>query len=216
MKQIMIFLSVLVFASCGNKKNDGVRVNAESSMEEAVTVEACLSYTPQIWVNHFLSDERKDTLQVLLWSNRQQKYLDCIPVDTTIDWPAWYQQNSVDAILKLKGVEPLHIKQCSSLYYCDILREEGKRAIAIIPCITQWSNNNMCFIYYIQDNKWKQICHFSVLSSFTFSEDGEIPELTSQWLVKRDGKWMYRDYAMYVAEGDSTYHYVFPQRFVKN
>lgn len=207
MKQTMLVLLTLALVSCGNNNCTDSKNYSESTIFN--------QYSPQIWVNKFLSEDRMDTLKVLLWSNEQNGFLDSIPVDTTVDWPAWYQQNRVDAVLMLGDVEPLHISYCHSLYYCNVLQEQGKRAIAIIPGASQWSNNNVCFIYTIRGNKWCLMRHFGILSSFTHSEDGEETELTRKWLINRNGKWMYCDYDKYLTEEDSTYHNVFTKSFRK-
>lgn len=200
-KIIVIALTVFTFASCENRKEVSSQIENDFKKLEP--------YTPQIWVDNFLSDDKKDTLKVLLWSNKMNGYLDSIPIDTSADWPTWYRENKVVAVLMLNNVRPLWVYNCKSLLHCSVLKENGKRAIAIVPNATQMSNVNVCEIYSIKNNSWIALRKFGILSSFTYSENGEEPELSREWLVERNGRWMYRDYDYYLTEEDTSFHYVF-------
>ena len=196
---------------CENHVSSENKASDDSLALVRDVVEDCTTevYKPQIWIDNYLSDDEKDTIIVRLWSRAQGSYLDSLPIDTTEDWPSWYQRNEVEAVLFLKDIEPLYLESSFSIYYCAVLCEQGKRAIAIVPGVAQWSNCNVCKVYTITNNRWVQIREFSVLSSFTFIEEGEEPEISREWLVKKDGRWMYRDYYTSVLEGDAPFCYVF-------
>ena len=202
------FLALVILMSCVTKSQDTLSTK-EITAAEADTHQIMEHYTLQMWCDNFLSDDKKDTLVVQLWSGVQNRYLDSIPVDSTMDWWAWFQRNDVEAVLSLKDIKPLHIRNSHCLYYCTVLHENGKRAIAIVPGACQPSNLNVCEIYIIQNNNWVLLQKFSLLSDFLVDEDGGGPEFTSKWLVKSKGRWMYRDYGNYFAEVDTNYHYVF-------
>ena len=168
---------------------------------------------PEIWFDNYLSPSHKDTIEVRLWSNSQRSYLDSIPdpasMESSMDWTFWFQDNEVEAVLFLKGFAPLRIPDAVGLHFCGALEEDGRRAIAIVLCYAYPTGENRCDIYTLEDGRWKEHLGFSTDESFTYSEEGEEPELTKEWLVRKEGRWMYRDYLDYLRGVDSSFHYVF-------
>lgn len=168
---------------------------------------------PEIWVGNYLSPSHKDTVEVRLWSNSQQRYLDSIPdpatMESSMDWTFWILDNEVETVLFLKGFAPLHIPDATGLYYCGALEEKGQHAVAIVPCYAYPTGESYCDIYNLEDGRWKEHMGFITDESFTYSEEGEEPELIKKWLIRKDGRWMYRDYLDYISEGDTSFHYVF-------
>ena len=173
-----------------------------------------LKYIPietEFWVDNYLSHTQKDTIKVLLWSNTQQKYLDSIPdissMESTMEWMYWFIDNEVETVLFLKDLEVLRFPEASGLYYCGVLEEGDIRAIAIVPSLIITSDFVSCDIYSLETNSWKLINNFTTTPSLFYSDDE--PELSEEWLILKDGRWMYRDYLNYIKDEDTTLHYVF-------
>lgn len=168
-----------------------------------------LRHEPEYWVDNFLSPTRKDTLQVRLWSNSQQRYLDSIPdpasMETAMDWSFWFMDNEVEAVLLLKGKEQLRIPDAIGLYYCSVLEEDGRRTVAIVPCFATAADIIHCDIYSLEGGGWEPIMGFSASPSYFYDEEGAEDE----WLVRKESRWMYRDYLNLIKEEDTTLHYVF-------
>ena len=116
---------------------------------------------------------------------------------------------SVSLVLLLNNIEPLHITDGWYLVYCSVLSERGKRVVAVIAKASCPSNVGNCDIYTIENNQWKRMRSFSVLVSEAMSINGEEPNLCKEWLVQRNGRWMYRDYVGWCSGNDESYHFVF-------
>ena len=176
----------------------------EDTTEKAMALKP---YTPQLFIDYFLRADAKDTVKVLLWSGN--RYLDSIPHDTVTDGWCWYQQHGVELVILLKDIEPLHIPDGWYLVHCSALSERGKKAVAIIAKASCPSNVGNCDIYTIENNQWKRMRSFSVLVSEAMGMNGGESSLCKEWLVKRNGRWMYRDYLGWCSGNDESYHYVF-------
>lgn len=168
-----------------------------------------LRHEPEYWVDNFLSSTQKDTLQVRLWSDSRQRFLDSIPdpasMETTMDWDYWFVDNKVEAVLFLKGKEQLRIPDAIGLYYCSVLEEDGRRAVAIVPCFATVADIIHCDIYALGGGGWEPFVGFSTSPSYFYDEESAEKE----WLVRKDGRWMYRDYLNSIKGEDTTLHYVF-------
>ena len=196
-------LAVILIAGCLVLAN--VAATAQrSTTENAMVLKPC---TPQLFIDYFLRDDVKDTVKVLLCSGN--RYLDSVPHDTVTDGWCWYQQHGVSLVLLLKDIEPLHITDGWYLVYCSVLSERGKRVVAVIAKASCPSNVGNCDIYTIENNQWKRMRSFSVLVSEAMSINGEEPNLCKEWLVQRNGRWMYRDYVGWCSGNDESYHFVF-------
>lgn len=180
----------------------------------ATSTEDSIKFTPiepEYWIDTYLSPLQQDTIKVLLWSNVLQKYIDSIPdvttMASTMDWSYWFMENEVESVVFLKGHEPLRIPYALGLYYCGVLEEGGQRAIAIVPSYIITTDFIPCTIYSLKGGQWEEVKSFTTTPSLFYGE--EEPELSEDWLVQKEGRWMYRDYLDYLKEEDTTLHYVF-------
>lgn len=180
----------------------------------ATSTEDSIKFTPiepEYWIDTYLSPSQQDTIKVLLWSNVLQKYIDSIPdvttMASTMDWSYWFMENEVESVVFLKGHEPLRIPDAIGLYYCGVLEERGQRAVAIVPGYIITTDFIPCTIYSLEGGRWEEVKSFTTTPSLFYGE--EEPELSEDWLVQKEGRWMYRDYLDYLKEEDTTLHYVF-------
>ncbi len=206
-KTILVLFCTICLWACSNNLNNAQN-DVESEITQNTTDNLFLPYCPQIWVDNYLSAQNQDTITVLLWSQKQQHYLDSIPNETLTNAMEWYIDNNVEMVLKLKNIEPLHFQYATALSYCSILKEGEKTAIALVPNWAQISNTNTCFVYEIADEKWNLVNSFDILTSFVFCDENEDPEL-NQWLIQKNGKWFYKDYTNWVTEQDTCFHPLF-------
>ena len=180
----------------------------------ATSTEDSIKFTPiepEFWTDTYLSPSQQDTIKVLLWSNVLQKYIDSIPdvtaMESTMDWSYWFMENEVESVVFLKGHEPLRIPDAVGLYYCGVLEEGGQRAVAIVPSYIITTDFIPCTIYALEGGRCEEVKSFTTTPSLFYGE--EEPELSEDWLVQKDGRWLYRDYLDYLKEEDTTLHYVF-------
>ncbi len=208
-KTILLVLSTICLLACNYKHEGKTDIPEQDNIKNKNTQNQSnwMPYSPQKWIDNYLSVQTKDTLVALLWSEKQKRFLDSIPTEN-IDAISWYQDNEVELVLRLKNIEPLHIRYATSLMYCSILKEQEKTAIAIVPSLAQWSDLNSCWVYEITEGKWNLIKSFDILTSFVLSEGNEKAELTN-WLFQKNGQWFYRDYSNYITEQDTDYHLLF-------
>ena len=162
-------------------------------------------YENPVWIDNFLSADRKDTLRIQIWSETNKQFISEVPNDTTNDWWCWFQEQNVMAVLNLKDVEPLYLRNVYALAQCYPITEGDKRAIVIVPYVAQPSYWVSCDIYTINDNKWKGLKSFGIA---LWDNDGT--ESLRKCLIKKDGRWMYADQSDIDIEAkENPYHYLF-------
>ena len=210
-KTILILLSTICLWACNNQQNNEENTTPGTEQIQQDITSNFVVYQPQICIDNYLSSQNQDTITVLLWSQKQQRYLDSIPNETQTDAIEWYQDNNVELVLKLKNIEPLRIQYATALLYYSILKEGEKTAIVLVPDLAQMSNTNTCFVYEIANEKWNLIKSFDILTSFVFCDENEEPEL-NQWLIQKNGKWFYKDYTNWITEQDTCFHPLFENR----
>ena len=162
-------------------------------------------YENPIWIDNFLSANRNDTLRIQIWSETNKQFISEVPNDTTNDWWCWFQEQNVMAVLNLKDVEPLCLRNVYALAQCFPITEGDKRAIVIVPYVAQPSHWVSCHIYTINDNQWKGLKSFGIA---LWDNDGT--ESLRKCLIKKDGRWMYADQSDIDIEAkENPYHYLF-------
>jgi len=199
-----LFLSVICLACCTQTVE---REKQQSSSIDKDIVQL-KPYDPEVWTDYYLTEDRMDTIKVLLHSHNRK--IDSVPIDSTMDWWCWYQQNDVSAVLLLRDVEPLELHGCG-LCFCSALEEDGRRAIAIVPIVDGPSACTSCEIYEIKDKRWKPYKEFGTRTWCFDNSNPQETEFSKKYLMKRNGRWMYRDIDKIIIEqeADSTWHYVF-------
>ena len=162
-------------------------------------------YENPIWIDNFLSANRNDTLRIQIWSETNKQFISEVPNDTTNDWWCWFQEQNVMAVLNLKDVEPLYLRNVYALAQCFPITEGDKRAIVIVPYVAQPSHWVSCHIYTINDNQWRGLKSFGIA---LWDNDGT--ESLRKCLIKKDGRWMYADQSDIDIEAkENPYHYLF-------
>ena len=162
-------------------------------------------YENPIWIDNFLSANRNDTLRIQIWSETNKQFISEVPNDTTNDWWCWFQEQNVMAVLNLKDVEPLYLRNVYALAQCFPITEGDKRAIVIVPYVAQPSHWVSCHIYTINDNQWKGLKSFGIA---LWDNDGT--ESLRKCLIKKDGRWMYAEQSDIDIEAKKNpYHYLF-------
>lgn len=197
---LMLCVTAIMAMGCNSQKQEAIAAKAD---DESVEM---MPYEPQIWVDHFLSSERKDTLQVTLWSGISNQFVNEIPNDTTRDMWCWYQEHVINAVLLLNDIEPLYLPNGYALAQCYPITEGKNRAIVIVPYIAQPSNWVQCRIYTISDNKWVEQKSFGI----ALWDDSGGMESLKKCLVEKNGRWMYADQSDIDMEPkENPYHYLF-------
>ena len=211
---LVLIIYCLLF-SCEHKNNT-MQTDVNEEETETLSNDSIVfaPFEKEIWVDNFLSDNVKDTIQVKLYDPRRNKYLDSIPVDSTMDWWIWYQQNDIETVLFLKDIKPLHLDNSCGLLWCCTMEENGNRAISIVKAPAQTSSCVVCEIYKITDNRWKFYKRFGTRTwCCSYEEDGNVKnsEFAKYYLLVRNGRWMYRDIDRIITEEDtdSTWYFVF-------
>lgn len=159
--------------------------------------------TPSV-TGDFDGDGRRDTLVWHLVSALTGKAIDSVPDPLACDWYEqflpWYEAHSVGGYLASAraGLDTLHISHTNGphlLLNIGDSNQDGKEELAVSFDSYDFSLLNSFTIVYLCNNEWKYALYSTINESVFYDDSCQSSFHGIQdYLEKRNGRWMYRDY----------------------
>ncbi len=155
-------------------------------------------------VGDFDGDGRKDTIFQHNYSRLTRTEIDNSADPFQNEWDTvvkWFYDQDADLYLTINkyNQDTLHVGTAQGLYCLLNIGDnnaDGKDEIAFVIDNLDFSKINSCKIYSFCKDKWTQLKQFRVHESSFESTSDKAPTFDNikDYLEKKNGKWVYRDY----------------------
>ena len=213
MKQTFYILILpLWFLSCNSQTKK--RVNISTIIKTADDKLKPHKLKKLFVLGDFDGDKKQDTIFQHNYSRLTRTEIENSPDPLQNDWDTvvkWFNEQDADIYLTLnKNIQDtLHLGTAQGLYCLLNINDnnaDGKDEIALVIDYLDFSKVNSCKIYSLCNKKWVLLNQFSILeSSFDFATSkAPIFNNIKDFLEKRNGKWVYKDYSQESYETQET------------
>jgi hypothetical protein len=165
-------------------------------------------------IGDFDGDRKQDTIFQHIFSRLLKTEIENSPDPLQNDWNKivkWFNDQDANLFLTFntKNQDTLHLGAAQGLYCLLNIGDnnaDGKDEIALVIDYLDFSQVNSCKIYSLCNKKWTILKQFGIHeSSFDFAANkSPIFNDIKNFLEKRNGKWVYKDYSQESYETKET------------
>lgn len=204
MKQTICILTLaLVLLGCNNLTEKSVG-NSTNTITADNKIK--LHKLEKLFVlGNFDGDKQQDTIFQHNYSRLTRKEIENSPDPLQNDWETvakWFNEQDADLYLTLNknNQDTLHLGTAQGLYCLLNIgdnNDDGKEEIALVIDYLDFSKVNSCKTYSLCGKKWTLLKQFGIHeSSFDFTTPkAPIFNNIKDFLERRNGKWVYKDYS---------------------
>lgn len=214
MKQTFYILILPLWFLCCNSQTKK-RVNISTIIKIADDKLQLHKLKKLFVLGDFDGDKNQDTIFQHNYSRLTRTEIENSPDPLQNDWDTvvkWFNEQDADIYLTLNknNQDTLHFGTAQGLYCLLNIGDnnaDGKDEIALVIDYLDFSEVNSCKIYSLCNKKWILLKQFSILeSSFDFDTNkAPIFNNIKDFLEKRNGKWVYKDYSQESYETKETF-----------